>query len=100
MIDLRRIRCAIEVNGRLQWYEGMRMHASGTKYANPLQNDCSFSIDGLNTQTRNMLLTETSPFTESKTPHRIILEAGGAVPAYSASLPAILSARKLRHRRM
>lgn len=75
MIDLRRVRCAVEVNGRLQWYEGMRMHASGTKYANPLQNDCSFRIDGLNTQTRNMLLTETSPFAESKTPHRIILEA-------------------------
>lgn len=76
MIDLRRIRCGIEVNGRMQWYEGMRIRASGTKYANPLQNECTVNIDGLNSATRTMLLTETSPFTKSKTPHRLIIEAG------------------------
>lgn len=76
MIDLRRIRLGIEVNGRLQWYEGLRIRANGTKYANPLQNECTVNIDGLNADTRNMLLTETSPYAKSKTPHRLIVEAG------------------------
>nr|WP_314265588.1 hypothetical protein [uncultured Moellerella sp.] len=76
MIDLRRVRVIIEVNGRMQWYEGMKISASGSKYANPLQNDCEVRIDGLNTDTRNMLLTETSLYSKSKTPHRLIVEAG------------------------
>lgn len=76
MIDLRRIRVGIEVSGRIQWYERMRVKASGTKYANPLQNECSVSIDGLNATTRNMLLTETSPYKKTKQPSRLILEAG------------------------
>lgn len=78
MIDLRRIRLGIEVNGRLQWYEGLRIRANGTKYANPLQNECTVNIDGLNATTRNMLLTETSPYTQAKKPHRLIVEAGRA----------------------
>ncbi|WP_321157710.1 baseplate hub protein [Providencia stuartii] len=78
MIDLRRIRLGIEVNGRLQWYEGLLVRASGTKYANPLQNECTVNIDGLNSATRNMLLTETSPYTKAKKPHRLIVEAGRA----------------------
>ncbi|MBV4413346.1 hypothetical protein J0B02_11020 [Enterobacteriaceae bacterium YMB-R22] len=78
MIDLRRIRVGVEVSGRIQWYEGMRVKASGTKYANPLQNECTVSIDGLNATTRNMLLTETSPYNKSKQPSRLILEAGRA----------------------
>lgn len=76
MIDLRRIRCGVEVNGRMQWYEGLRIRASGTKYANPLQNECTVNIDGLNAETRTMLLTETSPYAGSKTPNRLIVEAG------------------------
>ncbi|MEY0026206.1 hypothetical protein AB7W40_19680 [Providencia rettgeri] len=78
MIDLRRIRVGIEVNDRLQWYEGLRIRASGTKYANPLQNECTVNIDGLNADTRNRLLTETSPYTKNQSPHRLILEAGRA----------------------
>lgn len=76
MIDLRRIRIGIEVNERLQWYEGLRIRANGTKYANSLQNECTVNIDGLNADTRNMLLTETSPYAKAKKPHRLILEAG------------------------
>lgn len=60
----------------MQWYEGMRVQASGTKYANPLQNECTVSIDGLNATTRNWLLTETSPYNKRKQPARLILEAG------------------------
>ncbi|WP_045958338.1 baseplate hub protein [Xenorhabdus poinarii] len=76
MTDLRRIRLGIEISGRLNWYEGMRISASGTKYANPLQNECSVNIDGLSSDTRDYLLTQTSPYTKNKQPRRLILEAG------------------------
>ncbi len=76
MIDLRRVRLGLEVNGKMNWYEGMRIKASGTKYANPLQNECSVTIDGLNAETRDFILTETSPYNGNKQPRRIVLEAG------------------------
>ncbi|HEK0316231.1 TPA: hypothetical protein SMO78_003699, partial [Proteus mirabilis] len=76
MMDLRRIRVGIEVAGRLQWYEGLRIKANGTKYANPLQNECTVSIDGLNAHTRDYLLTETSPYHKSKQTRRLYLEVG------------------------
>lgn len=78
MIDLRRIRIGIEVNGQINWYEDQNMNvtASGTKYANPLQNDCTVLISGLSTQTRDYILTETSPFNSNRTPKRLIVEAG------------------------
>ncbi len=77
-VDLRRIRIGIEVNGQINWYEdqNMRVRASGTKYANPLQNDCTVVITGLSTQTRDYILTETSPFNSNRTPKRLIVEAG------------------------
>lgn len=78
MIDLRRIRIGIEVNGGVNWYEdpNMNVTAAGTKYANPLQNDCTVTISGLSTQTRDYILTETSPFNSNRTPKRLIVEAG------------------------
>jgi hypothetical protein len=76
MLDLRRIRIGIEVNGRINYYEGLRVKASGTKYANPLQNDCTVSITGLKQETRDYLLTETSPFNANRTPKRLIVEVG------------------------
>lgn len=76
MLDLRRVRVGIEVSGAVKWYEGLRVKASGTKYADPLQNDCTVTISGLNRQTRDYLLTETSPFNNNRTPKRIIVEVG------------------------
>lgn len=81
-IDFRRTRVGIEINGQIQWYENtfeqqsLRIRASGTKYANPLQNECQVTITGLNSQSREFLLTETSPFNKNKTPKRLIIEAG------------------------
>lgn len=77
-VDLRRIRIGIEVLGRINWYEdqNMNVRATGTKFANPLQNDCSVTISGLSTQTRDFILTETSPFNSNRTPKRLIVEAG------------------------
>ena len=78
MVDLRRIRIGIEVNGGVNWYEDQDMNvtASGTKYANALQNDCTVVISGLSTATRDYILTETSPFNSNRTPKRLIVEAG------------------------
>lgn len=77
-IDLRRIRIGIEVLGQINWYEDqrMRVRAAGTKYANPLQNDCTVTISGLNRATRDYILTETSPYNENRTPKRLVVEAG------------------------
>lgn len=77
-LDLRRIRIGIEVLGRIQYYEdpALRIKVSGTKYANPLQNDCSVTISGLKQSTRDYLLTETSPFNQNRTPKRLIVEVG------------------------
>lgn len=76
MIDLRRIRIGIEVGGSMQLYEGLRVRASGTKYANPLQNEATVTLDGLNTQTRHQILTQTSPYERGRKAARITVEAG------------------------
>lgn len=76
MLDLRRIRVGVEISGAIQWYEGMRIRASGTKYASPVKNDCTITISGLKRETRDYLITETSPFNANRTPKRVILEVG------------------------
>lgn len=76
MLDLRRIRIGIEVSGRINWYEGLRVRASGTKYANPLQNECQVTISGLRGSVRDEILTETSPYNSNRTTKRLIVECG------------------------
>lgn len=74
--DLRRIRFGIEISGRVNWYEGLRVRASGTKFANAQQNECTLTVSGLSMATRDHLLTETSPFNSNRTPKRMIIEVG------------------------
>ena len=74
--DLRRIRFGIEISGRINWYEGLRVRAGGTKFANAQQNECTLTVSGLSMSTRDHLLTETSPFNSNRTPKRLIIEAG------------------------
>lgn len=76
MIDLRRIRIGVEIGGQLQLYEGLRVRASGVKHADALQNECTISLNGLNTRTRNYLLTEASPYNENRKPKRVTVEVG------------------------
>lgn len=76
MVDLRVIRVGIEVSGRINWYEGLRVRASGCKMANPTQNECTVSITGLSSDVRDFILTETSPYNSNRTPKRLIVEAG------------------------
>lgn len=81
-VDLRRVRVGVEINGRMSWFENkpdansIRLRISGTKYANALKNECTVTVSGLNRDSRDFLLTETSPFNQNKTPKSIVVEAG------------------------
>lgn len=75
-LDPRIIRVGIEIDGQLRTYEGLDITASGTKYANPLQNECEIKISNLSREVRDYLLTETSPLNQRKVRKSIILEAG------------------------
>lgn len=80
MIDLRIVRVGVEVAGRINYYnssEEFRVKASGTKYANASQNDCTVTISGLNRETRDFLLTETSPFNKRGS-NLLVVEVGRA----------------------
>ncbi len=75
-LDLRMIRVGIEINGQLKTYENLTISASGTKFANALQNEAEIRITNLPKLDREYLLTETSPFNQNRTPKRILLDAG------------------------
>jgi hypothetical protein len=75
-LDLRIMRVGVEVNGQLSTYEGLAVQASGTKFANPLQDECAVTVANLSRDVRQFLLTETSPFNKNRTPKRIRVEAG------------------------
>ena len=44
MIDQRIVRVGLEIDGVLNRYEGLRVKATGTKYTDPTQNDCSITM--------------------------------------------------------
>jgi hypothetical protein len=75
-LDPRRVRVGIEVDGLIKWYEGLDIKAQGTKYGNANQNECTVTIANLSKETRDYILTETSPFNKNRKPKRIIVEAG------------------------
>lgn len=74
--DPRILRIGIEVDGQLRIYEGLWATATIQKFANPLQNEAEVKIANLSRDVRDYLLTETSPFNQSKKPKRITIEAG------------------------
>lgn len=75
-LDPRILRIGIEVSGKIKYYDGLAMTASGTKYANPNQNECEVKLTNLDKATHDYLLSETSPFNQNPTPKRLIIEAG------------------------
>lgn len=75
-IDPRIVQISIEVNGATKTYQGLAITASGTKYANALQNDCQITIANLDKQTQDYILTETSPFNLNATPKTVRVFAG------------------------
>jgi hypothetical protein len=60
----------------MQFYEGLRIKASGTKYANPQQNDITVTVSGLKRETREFLLEATSPYNQDRSPKRLVLDVG------------------------
>ena len=74
--DPRILRIGIEVDGQLNVYEGLAATAEVQKFANPLQNEATVKITNLSKTVRDYLLTETSPFNQSKKPKRLTIEAG------------------------
>lgn len=75
-LDPRILRIGIEVNGQIKTYENLALTASGTKYANANQNECEVKLTNITKETRDYLLTETSPFNLNRTPKKLTVEAG------------------------
>lgn len=82
-LDPRLLRIGIEIAGRLKLYEGLAITASGTKYANANQNECEVKITNLDQETRDFLLTETSPFNKNKRRKILTVEAGRKSTGYA-----------------
>lgn len=82
-LDPRIVRVGVEVDGVVRYYEDLAITASGTKYANANENECEVKITNLSKETRDYILTETSPFIKSAQPKKIILEAGRKSTGYS-----------------
>lgn len=82
-LDPRLLRIGIEIGGKLKQYEGLYMTASGSKFANANQNECEVKISNLDEETRNFLLTETSPFNKNKKRKLLTVEAGRVSTGYS-----------------
>jgi len=75
-LDPRIIRIGIEVEGRIKFYDDLAVTATGTKYANAIQNEVEVRVANLDRTTRDFILTETSPQNLRRTPKRLIVDAG------------------------
>lgn len=79
MIDLRSIRVGIEISGEMRYYQsldGFKIRVEGHKRANAQQDECAVIISNLKMETRDFLISETSPFNENKEPKLLVVEAG------------------------
>lgn len=74
--DPRLLRVGIEVGSNLVWYEGLAIEATITKVANATANDATIKIANIIKDTRNRILTETSPWNKFAVRKRVIVEAG------------------------
>lgn len=74
--DPRLLRVGIEVGSNLVWYEGLSIEATITKVANATANDATIKIANIIKDTRNRILTETSPWNKFAVRKRVIVEAG------------------------
>jgi hypothetical protein len=76
-IDQRVINVSIEVNGATKIYSyPLMIRATGTKYANALQNEAEIILTNLDRETQDYILTETSPYNLNRTPKTVVLSAG------------------------
>lgn len=82
-LDNRKVRVSFEIDGKLRAYEGLDIHCSGTKFANPNSDECVIKISNLKREVLDYLATETSPFNANKKPKTVIVEAGRESYGYS-----------------
>ncbi len=76
-LDPRIVSVSFEVNGVIKTYMSpLQITANGTKYGNFLQNECTVTIDNLDRETQDYLLTETSPYNRNRTVKTITVKAG------------------------
>ena len=76
-LDPRIVSVSIEINGKTKTYSSpLNITANGTKYGNSLQNEAVVTIDNLDKETQDYLLTETSPYNLNRTPKTLTLKAG------------------------
>ena len=75
-IDGRLVELGIEVNGVLRTYENLNIVASGMKYDNSNQNECTVQISNLDKDVQNQIMRDTSPFNANPTPKLVRLQAG------------------------
>lgn len=75
-LDPRILRIGIEVDADTKWYDGLWATASGTKFANPLEDECEVRIANLDRDTRAHILTEANPLNANRTPKRLVVDAG------------------------
>jgi len=75
-LDPRIVQVAIEVDGVIKTYDQILITATGTKYANPLQNSAQITLTNLDRVTQDYILSETSPFNLNRTPKTVSLFAG------------------------
>ncbi len=76
-LDLRIVKLSIQLNGKTKTYSSpLNIKATGTKYANALQNEANITIYNLDKATQDQILSETTPFNLSRNPKIVTLEAG------------------------
>jgi hypothetical protein len=76
-LDPRIIKVSLEVNGRIKTYSTpFYIQATGTKFANSLQNESNIIIANLDRETQDYILTETTPYNRNNTIKSITVEAG------------------------
>lgn len=96
-LDPRILRVSIQVGTQLKTYDGLAIVASGTKFANPLENECEVKITNLDRNTRDWLLTETSPFNRNKSRKLLRVEAGrvstGTALVYEGDITSVIGSQ-------
>lgn len=76
-LDPRIIKVSFEVSGKVKTYSSpFYIQATGTKFANSLQNEANIIIANLDRSTQDYILTETTPYNRNNTIKSITVEAG------------------------
>lgn len=82
--DPRLLRVGIEVGKEVRWYEGLSIEASITKLTTAAaSNEATVKISNINKETRNLILTEATPWNKLRVRKQIIVEAGRQSYGYS-----------------